>query len=280
MTTSEGVTRREFVSTVGGAAVGAAVAGTASARPPRRSGATPSSAPACAASACGAARSRSSTATSSSSSGCATSTRCASRSRRSRWASRARPSPNFDEMLDKAKPDLLMVTTVDGYHSEYIVRGARARHRRHDREADGHRREAVPGRARRRDGRAAATSSSPSTTATRPKHQTIKELLMSGAIGKVTSVDFSWYLDTRHGADYFRRWHRLRSKSGSLWVHKATHHFDLDQLVARRRSGRRSRRSAACRTTARAARSATRRAAAARTRPSARTTGTSPRTRT
>ncbi len=50
---------------------------------------------------------------------------------------------------------------------------------------------------------------------------------MSGEIGKVTSVDFSWYLDTRHGADYFRRWHRLREKSGSLWVHKSTHHFDL-----------------------------------------------------
>ena len=45
-----------------------------------------------------------------------------------------------------------------------------------------------------------------------PKHQKIKELLMSGAIGKVTSVDFSWYLDTRHGADYFRRWHRLRDR--------------------------------------------------------------------
>ena len=50
---------------------------------------------------------------------------------------------------------------------------------------------------------------------------------MSGAIGRVTSVDFSWYLDTSHGADYFRRWHRLREMSGSLWVHKATHHFDL-----------------------------------------------------
>jgi predicted dehydrogenase len=60
-----------------------------------------------------------------------------------------------------------------------------------------------------------------------PKHQKIKELLMAGEIGRVSSVDFSWYLDTSHGADYFRRWHRLRAKSGSLWVHKATHHFDL-----------------------------------------------------
>jgi predicted dehydrogenase len=60
-----------------------------------------------------------------------------------------------------------------------------------------------------------------------PKHQKIKEVLLSGAIGEVTSVDFAWFLDIQHGADYFRRWHRLRERSGSLWVHKATHHFDL-----------------------------------------------------
>src|SRR4029453_14875054 len=54
-----------------------------------------------------------------------------------------------------------------------------------------------------------------------------KRRLSSGAIGRVLSVDFSWYLDVYHGADYFRRWHRLKSKGGSLWVHKATHHFDL-----------------------------------------------------
>src|SRR3981189_2881241 len=30
---------------------------------------------------------------------------------------------NFDEMIDKAKPDLLMVTTVDGFHHEYIIKG-------------------------------------------------------------------------------------------------------------------------------------------------------------
>ncbi len=30
-----------------------------------------------------------------------------------------------------------------------------------------------------------------------------------------------------HGADYFRRWHGRLGRSGSLWVHKATHHFDL-----------------------------------------------------
>jgi len=30
---------------------------------------------------------------------------------------------NFDEMIEKAKPQLLMVTTVDGFHHEYIIKG-------------------------------------------------------------------------------------------------------------------------------------------------------------
>ncbi|WP_299652538.1 Gfo/Idh/MocA family oxidoreductase [uncultured Jannaschia sp.] len=60
-----------------------------------------------------------------------------------------------------------------------------------------------------------------------PTNGRIKELLDEGAIGTVTSVDFHWYLDNKHGADYFRRWHGFRENSGSLFVHKATHHFDL-----------------------------------------------------
>jgi predicted dehydrogenase len=60
-----------------------------------------------------------------------------------------------------------------------------------------------------------------------PKHRTVKEILMSGEIGRVLSVDFAWYLDVYHGSDYFRRWHAYKNGGGSLWVHKATHHFDL-----------------------------------------------------
>lgn len=40
-------------------------------------------------------------------------------------------------------------------------------------------------------------------------------------------MHFEWLLDLRHGADYFRRWHRDKANSGGLMVHKATHHFDL-----------------------------------------------------
>jgi predicted dehydrogenase len=40
-------------------------------------------------------------------------------------------------------------------------------------------------------------------------------------------VHFEWVLDTAHGADYFRRWHRDKASSGGLLIHKASHHFDL-----------------------------------------------------
>jgi predicted dehydrogenase len=60
-----------------------------------------------------------------------------------------------------------------------------------------------------------------------PAFTKLRELLMQGVVGRPLSVDFSWLLDTYHGADYFRRWHREKQNSGGLLVHKATHHFDL-----------------------------------------------------
>jgi len=133
---------------------------------------------------------------------------------------------NFDEMVAKTRPELLMVTTMDSTHHQFItsalskgidvitekpmVTEASQAQAVLDAEKKYNRKITVAFNYRYA-----------------PKHQKIKELLMSGEIGKVTSVDFSWYLDTSHGADYFRRWHRLKSGGGSLWVHKATHHFDL-----------------------------------------------------
>ncbi|HOP00467.1 MAG TPA: Gfo/Idh/MocA family oxidoreductase, partial [Bacteroidales bacterium] len=60
-----------------------------------------------------------------------------------------------------------------------------------------------------------------------PHFTKLKELLASERAGKLTSVDFHWYLNTYHGASYFRRWHGQKNKSGSLLLHKASHHFDL-----------------------------------------------------
>lgn len=58
-------------------------------------------------------------------------------------------------------------------------------------------------------------------------HERVRELLAGGAVGEIGSVHFEWLLDVRHGADYFRRWHRDKANSGGLMVHKASHHFDL-----------------------------------------------------
>ncbi len=133
---------------------------------------------------------------------------------------------NLDQMLDTAKPDLLMVTTVDATHSACIInaleRGIDVATEK-PMVIDEAQCQAVLD-AERRTGKKVIVTFNYRYA---PKHQRIKELLMAGEIGQVTSVDFSWYLDTSHGADYFRRWHRLRNRSGSLWVHKATHHFDL-----------------------------------------------------
>ena len=60
-----------------------------------------------------------------------------------------------------------------------------------------------------------------------PRNTALREVIRDGRIGDVTSVHFEWVLDTAHGADYFRRWHRDKETSGGLLVHKASHHFDL-----------------------------------------------------
>ncbi|MCI2957639.1 Gfo/Idh/MocA family oxidoreductase [Agromyces atrinae] len=60
-----------------------------------------------------------------------------------------------------------------------------------------------------------------------PRNSALRQVIAEGHIGEVTSVHFEWALDTVHGADYFRRWHRQKSNSGGLLIHKASHHFDL-----------------------------------------------------
>jgi predicted dehydrogenase len=133
---------------------------------------------------------------------------------------------SLDEMLEKARPELLMVTTVDAFHAECLIkameRGVDVITEKPMVIDDAQCRELLA--AEQRTGKRVVVTFNYRYA---PKHQKIKEVLLSGEIGEVSSVDFSWYLDVRHGADYFRRWHRLREKSGSLWVHKASHHFDL-----------------------------------------------------
>jgi predicted dehydrogenase len=133
---------------------------------------------------------------------------------------------NFEEMMKTVKPDVLIVTTVDATHNEFIVKGMQMG-------ADIiSEKPMTTDEAKCQEIIDAEKKTGKKVTVTfnyrySPHRAKIYELLRSGAIGKITSVDFHWYLDVRHGADYFRRWHRLRKNGGSLWVHKASHHFDL-----------------------------------------------------
>ncbi|MCB0569255.1 MAG: Gfo/Idh/MocA family oxidoreductase [Phaeodactylibacter sp.] len=132
----------------------------------------------------------------------------------------------FDEMLEKARPDLLIVTTKDATHHEFIIKGLDFGCdvlTEKPLTTDESKCQAILD-AERRSGKKLIVGFnyrwSPYTTK-------IKELLANNTIGKITSVDFHWYLNTYHGASYFRRWHGLRQGGGTLLIHKASHHFDL-----------------------------------------------------
>ncbi len=133
---------------------------------------------------------------------------------------------DFDLMMKECKPDMLIVTTVDSTHDEFIVKGLNMGVdiiTEKPMTTDEQKCQQILDAERKSNKKVLVTFNYRYS----PHRQKIYELLRDGRIGKVTSVDFHWYLNTRHGADYFRRWHRLREKSGSLWVHKASHHFDL-----------------------------------------------------
>jgi predicted dehydrogenase len=133
---------------------------------------------------------------------------------------------DFEKMMKETKPDLLIVTTVDSTHHEYIIRGMELGAdviTEKPMTTDETKCEAILDAEKRTKKKVTVTFNYRYS----PHRAKLYELLRSGAIGDLTSVDFHWYLDTGHGSDYFRRWHRLKEKGGTLWVHKATHHFDL-----------------------------------------------------
>ena len=136
------------------------------------------------------------------------------------------PMSAFEKMIRETKPDLAIITTVDATHNEYIVRSMElgvnvltekpmtTDEKKIQQVLDVEKKTGL----KTRVGHNARYS---------PHCARLWELLRANEIGEITSVNLNWYLDTSHGADYFRRWHRLVEKSGSLLVHKACHHFDL-----------------------------------------------------
>lgn len=133
---------------------------------------------------------------------------------------------NFEQMMREAKPDQLIITTDDNTHDYFVEKGMEMGANiicEKPMAIDEKKIQTIID-AEKRTGKKCRVTFNYRYSPHRAK---MWEILRSGEIGEITSVDFHWYLDTSHGADYFRRWHRLVEKGGSLWVHKASHHFDL-----------------------------------------------------
>ncbi len=132
----------------------------------------------------------------------------------------------FDRMVAETKPDVVIVTTMDSTHHTYITRAMELGC------------DAITEKPMTIDA-AKATAIFDTIQKTgrnlrvtfnyryAPIATAVRQQIMEGKIGRPLHVNFQWVLDTFHGADYFRRWHREKDKSGGLLVHKATHHFDL-----------------------------------------------------
>ena len=133
---------------------------------------------------------------------------------------------DFDRMIQETKPEVVIVTTKDSMHDVYIIRamelGCDVMTEKPMTMNEAKCRAILE--TQQRTGRKIIVTFNYRYS---PPRTQVKDLLMSGVIGDVLSVDFHWMLDTFHGADYFRRWHSHKENSGGLMVHKATHHFDL-----------------------------------------------------
>jgi len=132
----------------------------------------------------------------------------------------------FERMIREQKPDAVVITSKDSTHDEYIKRsfalGCDVVVEK-PMTIDEKKCQSIIDAANRTKRDIKVTFN----CRYMPPMMQVKELLMSGAIGKILSVDLRWMLDVNHGASYFRRWHAQLKNSGGLLVHKATHHFDL-----------------------------------------------------
>jgi predicted dehydrogenase len=133
---------------------------------------------------------------------------------------------NFDEMMQKTKPDKLIVTTVDATHHQFIIKGLEYGAdviTEKPLTTDEVKCQAILDAERKYNKKVIVGFN----YRYNPHYTKLRELLQNKRVGKITSVDFHWYLNVFHGASYFRRWHSIRAKSGTLLIHKASHHFDL-----------------------------------------------------
>ena len=134
-------------------------------------------------------------------------------------------SNDFERMIEETQPDSVIVTTPDCFHSEYAIRAMEM-----GCNAISEKPLATQVDQCQRLLDAEIATGKKVTTTFNARHgnyaEEIKRFIQSGEMGRIISAEFHEYLDYDHGASYFRRWHGKSRFSGSLLVHKASHHFD------------------------------------------------------
>lgn len=133
---------------------------------------------------------------------------------------------DFDKMVQEQKPDYVIVTTVDKFHHKYCVRamelGSNAIVEK-PMTIDAEKLQAMIDGVKNTGKEIRVTFNYRYA----PHNTKVRELIADDVIGEVTQVHFEWLLDTHHGGDFFRRWHRRKENSGGLLLSKSIHHFDL-----------------------------------------------------
>jgi len=132
----------------------------------------------------------------------------------------------YEKMIKEIAPDYVIVTTVDRNHDYFIIKAMEMGVdviTEKPMTIDEEKAQAIID-AQKRTGRNLRVTFNYRYA---PHNTKVRELIMNDVIGDVLSIHFEWLLDTQHGADYYRRWHRNKHNSGGMLVHKSTHHFDL-----------------------------------------------------
>ena len=133
---------------------------------------------------------------------------------------------DFDLMINETKPDIVIVTTTDGFHEKYIVRALEL-----GCDVISEKPIAIDADQCQRitdtENRTGKKVYVGFNVRYMNDSMEMKKILLSGELGKIISVEYQERLNTSHGADYYRRWHGKRKYSGTLLLHKASHHFDL-----------------------------------------------------
>jgi len=133
---------------------------------------------------------------------------------------------DFSAMLKEVNPDTVIVTSIDCTHDKYVI------------EALNYGCDVICEKpltttfekslniieAERKSGKRLTVTFN---LRFHPLFMELKRQISSGIVGDILSVHYNWMLNLPHGSDYFHRWHSEREKSGSLLIHKSTHHFDI-----------------------------------------------------